>query len=940
MDIRQIIHKGTLLGMAICLLSCSSDLVLESSELSDVPIRLEAGVIESTMTRTAPNTDIQNRAFDGGEPISVYIETDETPAKTIGIAPITYSTSEAVDNVNALTPDYQAYYPSSKSVNIYAVYPNTVAPSSDGTTVFTVGSSQTESTYKQNDLMFASLSSQPKTDRALRLQFSHKMAKIIVNATAEDELVISSVKLKNIKRSVVYTPATGSFGTLSNEGDIAFENGGAVLLPPQSINDAVFIEVETTLGKTASFKTTKTFEEGKEYSISLTVGRINLGLTANIVDWTQDGARQVVEQGSLDDYTITYTTALDFQESFRTAPYEQPDMVIKDKDNNVLVRYADNMTSSEWDYSVVFFGNDQAGTATMVINGNPDKAATEALSWVKTFTIRQLTGSLTYPAYSSAASYGSGYTYEGSKLKVPYINGGTVNWPCTEVCDPGTATYASTNSSVASVASDGTVTILGVGETTIMVSSTGDSNYTAASSSYNLEITKRTSSGLTIVLKESGVEVTDATYTYNGLPCTPSVSVYDGDIDDANLLYPGTDYTVGFSNNLNAGTATVTVTGAGDYDGTATKTFVINPITTTFHESYSDVSMAKDSKLERPATINHLYGTVTYTSSNTSVATVSSSGTVTTGSTTGTATITCSVATPSPENYTAATMTYTVTVEDYDQSYSYTGKSQTYTCKKSGTYLIEVWGAQGGTASPSFTGGGGAYVAGTVHLTKDQVLYVYVGGMGGTSGAVGWNGGGSATSLSTGGGGATDVSICGTANSSTWNETAHLNSRIIVAAGGGGSLYYSTGKLSTSGFATGGRGGAYDGRAGSGVSAPGRGGTLSGAGSPGRGNTSAAGFGYGGNYTGSSYAGAGGGGWYGGGAGGDYGRHGAGGGGSSYLWNSSNASYYSGHGTNNAPTTTGSVVTDATQFYMTERGKSAGTNDGNGKAQITLLSAD
>lgn len=935
--IRKNLLYTLFLIMTISAGSCSSDLVLEPNQLSDVPIRLEAGVIESTMTRTAPNTDIQNRAFDGGETISVYIETDETPAKTIGIAPITYSTSEAVDNVNALTPDYQAYYPSSKSVNIYAVYPNTVVPGNDGTTVFTVGSSQTESTYKQNDLMFASLSSQPKTDRALRLQFSHKMAKIIVNATAEDELVISSVKLKNIKRSVVYTPATGSFGTLSNEGDIAFENGGAVLLPPQSINDAVFIEVETTLGKTASFKTTKTFEEGKEYSISLTVGRINLGLTANIVDWTQDGARQVVEQGSSDDYTITYTTALDFQESFRTAPYEQPDMVIKDKDNNVLVRYADNMTSSEWDYSVVFFGNDQAGTATMVINGNPDKAATEALSWVKTFTIRQLTGSLTYPAYSSAASYGSGYTYEGSKLKVPYINGGTVNWPCTEVCDPGTATYASTNSSVASVASDGTVTMLGVGETTIMVSSTGDGNYTAANSSYNLEITKRTSSGLTIVLKESGVEVTDATYTYNGLPCTPSVSVYDGDIEDSNLLYPGTDYTVGFSNNLNAGTATVTVTGAGDYDGTATKTFVINPITTTFNESYGNTSMAVNSTLERPATINHLYGTVTYSSSNTNIAKVSSNGTITSGSTTGTATITTSVT--GATNYTAATMTYTVTVESYDAEFSYQGKTQKYTCRKSGTYLLEVWGASGATSNSSFSGGKGAYIAGTISLKENQVLYINVGGQGTTTGGGGWNGGGTANSTSNGGGGATDISICGTENSTTWNETSHLNSRIIVAGGGGGALYYSSGNFFTSGYAAGGGGGAYAGRAGSGT-ASGRGGTLSAAGSSGSGNTSSGGFGYGGNYTGSSYAGAGGGGWYGGGSGGDSSRHGSGGGGSSYLWNSSNASYYSGHGTNNAPTTTGSVVTDATQFYITESSKTAGTNTGNGKAKITFISAE
>ena len=59
--------------------------------------------------------------------------------------------------------------------------------------------------------------------------------------------------------------------------------------------------------------------------------------------------------------------------------------------------------------------------------------------------------------------------------------------------------------------------------------------------------------------------------TYSGTAFEPTVTVMDGNT----TLNLGTDYTVAYSNNINAGTATVTVTGIGDYSGTASKTFNI-----------------------------------------------------------------------------------------------------------------------------------------------------------------------------------------------------------------------------------------------------------------------------------------------------------------------------------------------------------------------------
>lgn len=60
-------------------------------------------------------------------------------------------------------------------------------------------------------------------------------------------------------------------------------------------------------------------------------------------------------------------------------------------------------------------------------------------------------------------------------------------------------------------------------------------------------------------------------YTYTGNAITPGVVVETG----SKTLVQGTDYTVSYSNNINAGTATITVTGIGKYSGTQTATFVI-----------------------------------------------------------------------------------------------------------------------------------------------------------------------------------------------------------------------------------------------------------------------------------------------------------------------------------------------------------------------------
>ena len=74
----------------------------------------------------------------------------------------------------------------------------------------------------------------------------------------------------------------------------------------------------------------------------------------------------------------------------------------------------------------------------------------------------------------------------------------------------------------------------------------------------------------------STVQVTASTVTYNGTALSPNVTVKD--LGRSKTLTKGTDYYVTYSNNVNAGTGYVTITGMNNYAGSYTTAFAINPL--------------------------------------------------------------------------------------------------------------------------------------------------------------------------------------------------------------------------------------------------------------------------------------------------------------------------------------------------------------------------
>lgn len=72
-------------------------------------------------------------------------------------------------------------------------------------------------------------------------------------------------------------------------------------------------------------------------------------------------------------------------------------------------------------------------------------------------------------------------------------------------------------------------------------------------------------------LSSASVTLSQNSYTCDGTAKTPEVTVKIGET----ILVRDRDYTVSYSNNINVGTAIVTVTGTGSYIGSKTATFTI-----------------------------------------------------------------------------------------------------------------------------------------------------------------------------------------------------------------------------------------------------------------------------------------------------------------------------------------------------------------------------
>lgn len=200
------------------------------------------------------------------------------------------------------------------------------------------------------------------------------------------------------------------------------------------------------------------------------------------------------------------------------------------------------------DYTVSYANNINVGTATITITGIGNYEGTAT----KTFKIIKKVTTATTPEKTQTSITGAEVIYDS---EVEYT--GEAIEPDVKVVLNGkelvegkdyTVTY-SDNTEVGK----GTITITGIGD-------------------YNGTITKTFD-----IVEKAKISIEDAVVSdiedveYTGSEIKPSVTV----TLDGKELVEGKDYTVTYSNNIEVGTATITITGIGEYEGTITKTFSI-----------------------------------------------------------------------------------------------------------------------------------------------------------------------------------------------------------------------------------------------------------------------------------------------------------------------------------------------------------------------------
>ena len=138
-------------------------------------------------------------------------------------------------------------------------------------------------------------------------------------------------------------------------------------------------------------------------------------------------------------------------------------------------------------------------------------------------------------------------------------------------------------------------------------------------------------------------------------------------------------------------------------------------------------------------------------------------------------------------------------VKSLNNEFNYTGGIQTFTAPITGTYKLEVWGAAGGDTQ--VPGGYGGYSVGNVYLPAGRQVFIYVGGIGGSTNgsanqtaAGGFNGGGTGFNYNQsgryagGGGGATHMALSNRGVLSAYDS--YRSEVLIVSGGGAGSWYY------------------------------------------------------------------------------------------------------------------------------------------------------
>jgi hypothetical protein len=284
------------LGLAsVALVSCSSDEPKNSGEAT--PITLRSNVEQ---TRSA-NVNLQKTQIANGVQVGVFARTATDYIASGNNAKMTADGNGAFSGTTL-------YYPtdgSAVSVYAYAPYSTDFDGKYDVAVPFSVAADQSsDAGYLASDLLCGAPTGSnafTKDTPTVNLNFSHKLAKIIVNFDIEDgagvDLKGATVNVVNTLPTTSLNVADGSISaasgsattikavTFSNE---ATEFAASAVIVPQTVAAGSFVQIilaDKMLN--AKLNSAVTFEAGKSYTYNVYVGsnRVEFETTTTVTDW-------------------------------------------------------------------------------------------------------------------------------------------------------------------------------------------------------------------------------------------------------------------------------------------------------------------------------------------------------------------------------------------------------------------------------------------------------------------------------------------------------------------------------------------------------------------------------------------------------------------------------------------------------------------------------
>ena len=204
------------------------------------------------------------------------------------------------------------------------------------------------------------------------------------------------------------------------------------------------------------------------------------------------------------------------------------------------------------------------GVSPTVTNATISDKSVSADGKTLTFKAKfDTTGSLPPASVTNPPAAKSGLTYKGTDQEL--VNAGTT--------PDGTMQYSLNGTTWSTAIPKGK----DAGDYTVYYMVKGDSDhtdYTPASNTVSVTIGPKSIADSTVTIDPIPNQVYDGG---NELKTLPVVK------DGATTLVKDKDYTVSYTKNTNAGTATLTIKGTGNYNGTNSKNFTIDPATQTLN---------------------------------------------------------------------------------------------------------------------------------------------------------------------------------------------------------------------------------------------------------------------------------------------------------------------------------------------------------------------